>query len=70
MKNIPHTATEEDLQKLFGKFGKIISVKLEKDISDKKDDNNKETKIPLPNKGFGYKSFSKVLSTKEILINH
>ena len=60
VKNIPHTATEEDLQKLFGKFGKIISVKLEKDISDKKDDNNKETKIPLPNKGFGYISFEKV----------
>ena len=60
VKNIPHTATEEDLQKLFGKFGKIISVKLEKDISEKKDDNNKETKIPLPNKGFGYISFEKV----------
>ena len=59
VKNIPHTATEEDLQKLFGKFGKIISVKLEKDISEKKDD-NKETKILMPNKGFGYISFEKI----------
>ena len=59
VKNIPHTATEEDLQKLFGKFGKIISVKLEKDITEKKDD-NKETKIPMPNKGFGYITFEKI----------
>jgi RNA recognition motif-containing protein len=59
VKNIPHTATEEDLQKLFGKFGKIISVKLEKDITEKKED-NKETKIPMPNKGFGYITFEKI----------
>ena len=59
VKNIPHTATEEDLQKLFGKFGKIINVKLEKDISEKKDE-NKETKMPMPNKGFGYILFEKI----------
>ena len=36
VKNIPHTATEQNLQKLFGKFGKIISVKLEKIFQKKK----------------------------------
>ena len=66
VKNIPYTATEEDLKNLFGKFGKITSIKLEKD-TDKKDE--KETIKPVPNKGFGYILFEKIEDAKNALMS-
>ena len=65
VKNIPITATEEDLKKTFGKFGKITSIKLEKEET-KKDD-NKDTKKIVTNKGFGYISFETIENAKNAL---
>ena len=63
VRNIPHTATDDDLRAVFGKYGKITSIKLEKDKgnsenNEKKDD--KEEQKLLPNKGFGYVLFEKI----------
>ena len=66
VRNIPHTATEENLRNLFGKFGKITSIKLEKD-TDKKDE--KETAKSAPNKGFGYILFEKIEDAKNALMS-
>ena len=70
VKNIPLTATDEDLRAVFGKFGKIISIKLEKDKgnsekNEKKDD--KETPKVLSNKGFGYVQFEKIEDARTAL---
>ena len=65
VRNIPYTATEEDLKKTFGQFGKITSIKLELDVVEKKDD--KETKKLVANKGFGYISFEKIEEAKKAL---
>ena len=65
VKNIPYTATEEDLKKTFGQYGKITSIKLELDVIEKKDD--KETKKLVANKGFGYISFEKIEEAKNAL---
>ena len=65
VKNIPYTATEEDLKKTFGQYGKITSIKLELDVTEKKDD--KETKKLVANKGFGYISFEKLEEAKKAL---
>ena len=65
VKNIPFTATEEDLRKTFEPFGKITSIRLEKEISEVKIDN--ETKKLSANKGFGYISFEKIEDAKKAL---
>lgn len=70
VKNIPLTATDEDLREVFGKFGKITSIKLEKDKgnsekNEKKDD--KETPKLLLNKGFGYVQFEKIEDARTAL---
>ena len=62
IKNIPYTATEEDLRKTFGQFGNITSIKLEQDIPQTKEANKIFT-----NKGFGYISFDKVENAKKAL---
>ena len=66
VKNIPYTVNEEDLRNLFGKFGKITSIKLEKD-TDKKDE--KEATKPILNKGFGYILFEKIEDAKNALMS-
>ena len=70
VKNIPLTATDEDLREVFGKFGKITSIKLEKDKgnsekNEKEDD--KETPKFLLNKGFGYVQFEKIEDARTAL---
>lgn len=65
VKNIPFTATEEDLKKIFSQFGKITSIKLELEVKEKKDD--KEVKKFIANKGFGYISFEKIEESKKAL---
>ena len=62
IKNIPLNAKEEDLIKIFGKFGNILRVKIEK----YKKENN-EGKIELINKGFGYISFDNIKSAKNAI---
>ena len=64
VKNIPITANEEDLKKTFGKFGKITSIKLEKEET-KSDD--KDAKKIITNKGFGYISFETIENAKKAL---
>ena len=65
IKNIPFTIKEEDLNKIFEPFGTIKSIKIEKEIIEKKD--NSETKKVTANKGFGYISFENVDSAKKAL---
>ena len=57
IRNIPLNAKEEDLIKIFSKYGKIISVKIEKEIKDNK----------LINKGFGYLSFDNAESAEKAM---
>ena len=64
VRNIPITANEEDLKKTFGKFGKITSIKLEKEET-KSDD--KDAKKIITNKGFGYISFETIENAKKAL---
>ena len=60
VKNIPMTATEEDLKKTFGQFGKITSIKLEREETKTED----KQKI-ITNKGYGYISFETLESAKK-----
>jgi len=64
VRNIPYTVTEEDLKKLFGQFGNITSIKLEGDLVENKDNNEKKKFI---NKGFGYVSFDTIENAKKAL---
>ena len=64
VRNIPYTVNEEDLKKLFGQFGNITSIKLEGDLIENKDNNEKKKFI---NKGFGYVSFDTIESAKKAL---
>ena len=64
VRNIPYTVTEEDLKKLFGQFGNITSIKLEGNLIENKDNNEKKKFF---NKGFGYVSFDKIESAKKAL---
>ena len=64
IRNIPYTVTEEDLKKLFGQFGNITSIKLEGDLLENKDNNEKKKFI---NKGFGYVSFDTIENAKKAL---
>ena len=62
IRNIPFIVTEEELKETFGKFGKITSIKLEKE-SESKDDKTKK----VNNKGYGYISFENVEEAKKAL---
>ena len=64
IKNIPLTAKEEDLEKVFSKFGEITSIRIQKDKIENKD--NKD-KIELVSKGFGFVSFDKPEDAKKAL---
>ena len=55
IRNIPLTAKEEDLIKVFSKYGKVISARIEKKKVEKKEGD--DIKIELVSKGFGYVSF-------------
>ena len=65
VRNIPLTAKEEDLRKVFEPFGKIKSIKLEMEKKEKVE--NGETKIAELNKGFGYILYESVESAKKAL---
>jgi polyadenylate-binding protein len=64
IKNIPLTAKEEDLEKVFSKYGEITSIRIQKDKIENKD--NKD-KIELVSKGFGFVSFDKPEDAKKAL---
>jgi len=64
IKNIPLTAKEEDLNRIFSKYGNVISVKIEKNKIEKKGDKGK---FELVSKGFGYLSFDKPESAKNAI---
>ena len=54
LKNIPLTLKEEDLEKIFKKFGNITSKRIEKNLIEKKDEKGK---FELVSKGYGFISF-------------
>ena len=54
LKNIPLTVKEEDLEKIFKKFGNITSKRIEKNLIEKKDEKGK---FELVSKGYGFISF-------------
>ena len=68
IKNIPLNAKEEDLTKIFSKYGNVVSVKIEKNkiekTSEKKDE---KSKFGLVSKGFGYLSFDNPESAKKAI---
>ena len=65
IRNIPLTAKEEDLIKIFSKYGNVTSVRIEKNKTEKKDGEN--TKIELVSKGFGYLSFDNPESAQKAI---
>ena len=64
IKNIPLNAKEKDLTKIFSKYGNVISVKIERNKIEKKDEKGK---FELVSKGFGYLSFDKPESAKNAI---
>ena len=64
IKNIPLTAKEEDLSKIFSKYGNVISVRIEKSKIEKKDEKGK---FDLVSKGFGFLSFDNPESAKKAI---
>ena len=64
VRNIPYTVTEDELRKVFGQYGKIVSIKLDDDNTQVKSDENEEVKKKVYNKGFGYISFEKIEEAK------
>ena len=64
IKNIPLTAKEEDLNKIFSKFGNVISVRIEKSKLEKKEEKGK---YELVSKGFGYLSFDNPESARKAI---
>ena len=66
IKNIPLTAKEEDLTKIFSKYGNVISVKIVKNKVEKQDEKGKYELISM---GFGYLSFDKPQSAKDAIEN-
>lgn len=62
IRNIPLTATEDDLKKAFGQYGEIKNMKIEKETVKKEE--NGETKIITTNKGFGYVNYENPQSAK------
>ena len=65
IRNIPYTATEEDLKKIFIKFGNIKSLKIEKFILETKE-SDKLKEIPT-SKGFGYLCYDNQESAKKAI---
>ena len=65
IRNIPLTAKEEDLIKVFSKYGNVTSVRIEKNKIEKKEE--EETKIDLVSKGFGYVSFDNPESAQKAI---
>ena len=63
IKNIPLTAKEEDLTKVFSKYGNVVSTKIEKTKIEKKEGKGYE----LVSKGFGYISFDNPESAKKAM---
>ena len=67
IRNIPLTATEEDLKNAFSKYGNIVSVKIEKFILETGEkDSLKEI---LKSKGFGYVCFDNPESAKNAMLS-
>jgi len=64
IKNIPLTVKEEDLNKIFNKYGNVISERIEKSRIEKKDEKGK---FEIVSKGFGYISFDKPESAKNAM---
>jgi polyadenylate-binding protein len=64
IKNIPLTAKEEDLSKIFSKYGNVISVRIEKSKIEKKDEKGK---FDLVSKGFGFLSFDNPESARKAI---
>ena len=62
IRNIPLTAKEEDLTRIFGKYGNVLSVRIERTKKE-----NNEGKIELVSKGFGYISFDNPESAKNAI---
>ena len=65
IRNIPFTAKEEDLIKVFSKYGNVTSTRIEKNKIEKKD--KEDTKIELVSKGFGYVSFDNPESAQKAI---
>ena len=49
LKNIPLTAKEEDLEKIFKKFGNITSIRIEKNKIEQKEEKNKKVFFNIEN---------------------
>ena len=64
IKNLPLTAKEEDLIKIFSKYGTVTSARIEKNKLEKKDEKGK---FELVSKGFGYISFDKPENAKNAM---
>ena len=64
IKNIPLNAKDEDLTKIFSKYGNVISVRIEKSKIEKKDEKGK---YDLVSKGFGYLSFDNPESARKAI---
>jgi len=62
IRNIPLTAKEEDLIRIFGKYGNVMSARIEKSKIE-----NKDGKIDIVSKGFGYISFDNQESAKNAM---
>ena len=65
IKNIPLTAKEEDLIKIFSKYGNVTSARIEKNKIEKKD--GEDIKVELVSKGFGYVSFDNAESAQKAI---
>lgn len=64
LKNIPLIAKEEDLKKIFSKYGNVISVRIEKIKREKKEEKGQ---FELISRGYGYLSFDSSESAKNAL---
>ena len=62
IRNIPLNAKEEDLTKIFRKYGNVLSCRIEKFKKE-----NSDGKIELVSKGFGYISFDNAESAKNAI---
>ena len=67
IRNIPFTAKEEDIIKVFSKYGNVTSVRIEKNKIEKKEKDKDDTKIELVSKGFGYVSFDNPESAQKAI---
>ena len=65
IRNIPFTAKEDDLVKVFNKYGKVTSSRIEKNKIEKKVGDGR--KVELVSKGFGYVSFDNPESAQKAI---